>query len=189
MFFLEICFPECTTVFREEMISNNTSRKLHSEINKLVSRLQKLELSQDVKVINYEGSYKLIAVMTYGYLEATRDIFDVKSIAHRFTVAEKIRGKSNGSESAERLCEMMFNDDVVTTRRSVIMRLATEVLEHFTGSNIYPKVREKICAAASKTHKHALFVQPKAESCDICTRPFCVNINTSQVKIYCNKTI
>ena len=84
---------------------------------------------------------------------------------------------------------MMFNDNVVTTSRFVIMRLAIEVLDNFTGSNIYPKVREKICATTSKTHKNALFVQPKAESCDLCTRPFCVNANTSQVKICCNKTI
>ena len=69
----QICFPECTTVFREEMISNNTSRKLHSEINKLVSRLQRSEWPQDAKDTNYEGCYKLIAAMTYGSLEATID--------------------------------------------------------------------------------------------------------------------
>ena len=121
MFDLKIYSPECTTDFREEMISNDTSRKLHSEIDRLVSRLQQSEWPQDAKVTTYEGCYKLFVEMTYGYLKATIDTFDVKSIAHRFTVAEKIRGKINGSESAERLCEMMFNDDVVTTSRSVIM--------------------------------------------------------------------
>ena len=136
MFDLKISSPKCTTDFREEMISNDTSRKLHSEIDKLVSRLQKSEWPQDAKVTNHEGCYKLVAAMTYGSLEATIDTFDVKSLAHRFTVAEKIRGKINGSESAERLCEMIFNDDVVTTSRSVIMRLAIEVLDNFTGSNI-----------------------------------------------------
>ena len=93
MFDLKISSPEGTTDFREKMVSNNTSRKLHSKIDKLVSRLQKSEWPQDAKVTNYEGCYKLVAATTYGSVEATIDTFDVKSIAHRFTVAEQIRGK------------------------------------------------------------------------------------------------
>ena len=135
------------------MILNNTLQKLHSKMHNLVSWLQKSEFENDVKLINYEGCHR----MTCGSLEATIDVFDVKSIAHTFTLAEKIRGKINGSESAGRICEMMFNDNVVTTSHSVVMRLAVEVLDNFTGSNIYPKVKKKICVAASKMYKAALF--------------------------------
>ena len=61
--------------------------QLHSKINKPVPWLQELEFSENVKVINHEGCYKLIAATTYEYIEATIDIFDVKTVARTVTLA------------------------------------------------------------------------------------------------------
>ena len=64
--------------------------------------------------------------MTYGSFKATIDIFDTEEISKRFPFAEEITVEISGSKSAERLCELMFNDNVVTSRRSTIMQLAVE---------------------------------------------------------------
>ena len=64
--------------------------------------------------------------MTYGSFKATIDIFDTQEISKQFPFAEEIKVGISGSKSAERLCELMFNDNVVTSRRSTIMQLAVE---------------------------------------------------------------
>ena len=78
----------------------------------------------------------VIVLVTYESLGATIDIFDVKSIAHTFVLAELIRGKVNDSESLERICKMMFHNDVVPTSCLSVMRKAVELVDSFTRSNI-----------------------------------------------------
>ena len=171
------------------IISNNTSDKMQGEINKLVSWLQTSEFSQDVPVNNYEGCCRIVALMTRGSENARIDLFDVRNVARSSVNAEKIRYKIDESESAGYICKMIFNNEVVTLARSALILAAIQVADVFTNSNLSPKMKDKISVAAGNKHKTALFCQPEVDSCDICCLQFCVNTDSSVVKVYCSKTI
>ena len=144
--------------------------------------LQSSEFSKDVHINTYEAFYKLVLLMTQGFKHVFVTLLDAENIARVYVNTEKIRCKLGWSESAEHICKMMFDGNLVTHASSAFMVAAFHIADSLTKSSILPKVRQNIMVAVGKQHEAALFIQTKVNTWPICFVQFCVNTISPVVK-------
>ena len=158
-------------------------------ISAFISCFSKSEFASDRK-LDSPGSVQDLFKQLFGDGDVNPQ--RTEKITNYLHLGELIRHKIDGSEKAEEICTLMFEDDVVTPARAMSMCNAIQLTDLLLSTNLLGTLDEKIRTASNKFHEDALFKEPGApdpDPCPICSLPLPFDEKKVVHRVCCGKNL